>query len=356
MNRIQFSDFEIDLELFTLCKDGRRIQIGAKPFDLLICLIENRHRVVGQTFLRHEIWNSADLSSAAIPTCILELRRALADDASDPKFIQSIRSRGYRFIGDIRHVGGTHRLGTPQSNDLIFVGRNEELEVLRASVRSIRSVKKGRVILITGEAGIGKTRLLEEFTDSLRGKTLALYAKSPSVAGAPAFLPWTQLLNEALEIYGSNNAELVENARILSSVFPEIEVAGRPPNDRQPPLDRFAIFTQWTRTIRSIARRAPVVLGFEDVHRADPDSLSLLYWISEELSDDSILLVATHRPYPGNAEVADTLSEIRAMPQTTQLTLGPLSQHEISQLLDPLHGDRDVIGRSLERRTGGNAF
>ena len=356
MNRIQFADFEIDLDLFTLCKAGLPVQIGAKPLDLLICLIENKDRVLDREFLRHEVWRSVELSSAAIPTCILELRRTLADDASNPRFIQSQRTRGYRFIGDVRRVGNRHRSGGRTCDNLVFVGRDIEIEDLRTSLRTVRRAKKGRVVLITGEAGIGKTRLLEEFTDSVRGTTPAFFAKSPSISGAPALLPWTQLLNNALESFSSSNAELVENARHLANVFPEIRVSPQPLKGLQPPPDRFAIFSQWTRTIRSIARRAPVILGFEDVHRADPDSLSLLYWISEELSDDPILLIATHRPYPGNQEVADILSEICGMPQTTQVTLGPLSQSDISQLLDPLHRDREATGKTLAERTGGNAF
>lgn len=102
MRRIQFDAFEVDLDLFTIRRNGERLPVGQRTLDLLICLIENSNRVVDHEFLRREVWDSATLSPAAIPTCALELRRALNDDPSHPKFIESIRGRGE--FGDLGYV------------------------------------------------------------------------------------------------------------------------------------------------------------------------------------------------------------------------------------------------------------
>ena len=83
MGKIQFSDFEIDLDLFTLAKNGRPLAIGPRPLDVLICLIRNRERVVHRNQLMEEVWQTNALSPATIPTAILEVRRTLGDDASN---------------------------------------------------------------------------------------------------------------------------------------------------------------------------------------------------------------------------------------------------------------------------------
>ena len=96
MTKLVFDDFEIDLDLFRLQKDGVVIPIGAKPLDLLIFLIENRSRVASKTLIRENVWAGISLSEATIPTAIMAVRKALGDTSGSPQYILSERARGYR--------------------------------------------------------------------------------------------------------------------------------------------------------------------------------------------------------------------------------------------------------------------
>jgi len=356
VRQIQFSEFELDLELFTLRRDNFPVEIGQRPLDLLACLIQNHERVVDLESLRREVWNSAALSPSAIPTCIGELRKALGDNASSPNFIECIRGRGYRFIGEVKSVPRSKRAETEPFEELPFVGRKSEMKILRELLRSSIAEARGHLILIRGEAGIGKTRLLAEFLKTIPGTVPSYLARGATIEGTPAFWPWTKILREALAAQKGSNQELIENAQSLSTAFPEIQGSVECARNRPMSLDRFSILSRWVQTIRSISRGTPLVLAFEDIHRADFDSLSLLAWIAEELSFDPVIVIATHRPSPETNEIAQGLSEIAALPRCKNIDLTPLTADDISLMLDPLGPNRRELSEELELKTSGNAF
>lgn len=356
MRRIRFSEFELDLELFTLQRNNSPIEIGQRPLDLLVCLIQNRERVVDLEFLRREVWNSAALSPAAIPTCVRELRMALSDNASNPRFIESTRGRGYRFIAEVRSAPRSKTTHAQPFEELPFVGRKTEMTILRELLRSSIAEARGHLILIRGEAGIGKTRLLAEFLKTIPATVPSYVARGSTIEGTPAFWPWTKILREALAAQKGTNQELIENAQSLSTAFPEIRGSVDHALNRPTNLDRFSILSRWIKTIRSISRGTPLLLAFEDIHRADSDSLSLLAWITEELSFDPVIVIATHRPSPETNGTAQGLSEIAALPRCKNIDLAPLTARDISFMLDPLSPDRTELSEALELRTGGNAF
>ena len=356
MRIIQFAGFELDLQLFSLRQNGVAVEIGQRPLDLLICLIQNRERIVDLDFLRREVWNSAALSPAAIPTCVRELRLILGDDAYNPEFIESKRGRGYRFIAEVKRPAGQKRaLGTPLE-ELPFVGRSEEMATIRSAVRSTFTQAQGHLILIRGEAGIGKSRLLSQTLNVVSPNVRRFVARGSNIEGTPAFWPWTQILRQALASQPGKNRELVENAQALSTAFPEIQGSVDPTFSRTADLDRFAVLSQWARTIRSISPSIPIILAFEDIHLTDSDSLSLLAWIAEELSSDPVTLLATHRPSTGSDAIAQALSDVAAVSNCVSIDLPPLTAKDIMFMLDPLDVDREVLSRLLQLRTSGNAF
>ncbi len=356
MRRIRFGNFEVDLDLFTLKRAGIELEIGRRALDLLICLIENRERVVDSEFLRREVWDCATLSPAAIPTCVMELRRTLGDSASEPIFVASIRGRGYRFIAHADHAPGSARKKNQPFEELPFVGRNAEIAVLRDAIKSSITEARGQLVLVRGEGGMGKTRLLSEFLKDLPPTIPTFIARSSSIEGTPAFWPWTRILRDALAAQNGENSELVDNAASLSTAFPEILQSVEKEFRRPPKLDRFSILSRWTTTIRSIAHGAPLLLAFEDIHLADFDSLSLLAWITEELSFDPITVIATHRPHSETESTAQALAELSALSRCRNLDLSPLTANDIKSMLDPMSSDRIGLSEELRSRTCGNAF
>lgn len=101
----RFAEFELDTECFELRDRGKFVALARRPFDLLLCLIERRRRVV----LRHElfdvVWGGC-VSDATLSHCVMELRHTLSDVAREPRILRTIRGRGYRFIAGVTFDDG----------------------------------------------------------------------------------------------------------------------------------------------------------------------------------------------------------------------------------------------------------
>ena len=215
MRLIRFLDFELNLALFEIQKDGCPVELGSRAIDALLFLIDRRDRIVSQEELRNEVWGGAALSAATIPTTIMEIRRALGDSASDPKIIGSIRARGYRFLpavdSDDTRFGDHHE----SARQPTFAGRQPELATLLDIASEVRTGKSGRTVTIHGEAGIGKTRLLSEFLGRVDRDFDPIVSRCSLIDGAPPFWPWTQALQTALAIEGVEGTLLLNTSEKL---------------------------------------------------------------------------------------------------------------------------------------------
>ncbi len=249
----------------------------------------------------------------------------------------------------------------------LFVGRTAELAHLDAGLEDALG-GRGRVFLITGDAGIGKSRLAREVAERAGSRgTAALWGRCWESGGAPSFWPWVQALRGLARSSGApgrapaagNQGEpgLPELAAIVGAAG-EIH---QPTSDRD--QTRFLLFDATVRLLCAAAAERPLLLVLEDLHAADVDSLLLLRFVSQQLIDMRMLLVGTYRD-----------SEARAQPQVGEILGGvardassvPLrgwSESEVAQYVDagvrvPRAGARvdRVLTETVCRITEGNPF
>jgi eukaryotic-like serine/threonine-protein kinase len=179
-----------------------------------------------------------------------------------------------------------------------FVGREREMELLLAGLRDAVS-GRGRLVLIGGEPGIGKTRLADEFSVLAAGDGASvLWGRCWEAGGAPAYWPWTQSIRSLLRHLDADALAgyVGDGGAHLTQVLPELRL--QMPGLPEPPAAssetaRFQLFDAVSGFLDRAARDRPLVLILEDLHAADVPSLLLLRFAAVELGASRIFVLGT---------------------------------------------------------------
>ncbi|MGV9777065.1 BTAD domain-containing putative transcriptional regulator [Streptosporangium sp. NPDC003464] len=217
-----------------------------------------------------------------------------------------------------------------------LVARQEQLLRLEERLAEVRR-GHGGTVLITGEAGIGKTRLAQAAADQAAARGFGT-AWGRSVDGtAPAFWPWTQVLRA-----------LGADAGLLT---------GETPRGQDPDAALFELYGRVVSVLTSTG--GPLLVLLEDLHWADASSLGLLSFVAGELAGHPVLVVATLRPEPGEhpGQLRDTLAALSREQATERVALDPFDAAGVSSYLRSrrIDGAPELVALLLER-TGGNPF
>ena len=352
-----------------------KVRLEPRAMEVLRCLAAHAGEVVSRQKIIDAVWQQEFVGDAAVSGAVVKLRGALGDDARSPRFIETVSKRGYRLVVGrwarprcprLRRrprqrscwqppAGGGGGLAEPSATVTpfpgvrleperpVFVGREAELERLDGFLAQALA-GEGRLAFVTGEAGTGKTALVEELVrraQDAHGDLVAAVGVCSAQTGiGDAYAPWRQLLAlltgdvESGLAGGSTSAELarrlwraaplaaeavVESGRDLvgtlipgSALLARAEAAapaGAPwleplrelvqrkaalPPDAA--LQQAAVFMQAARVLGAVARRRPLLLVLEDLHWADAGSIALLFHLGREVASHRILLLGTYRP------------------------------------------------------------
>src|SRR4051812_46373164 len=248
-----------------------------------------------------------------------------------------------------------------------FVGRTAELDLLRGLLPHAEGEGR-RVVLVGGEAGGGKSRLVRELAaDAARHDVLVLYGASDSVVRTP-YGPFVDALDqlartvepdELRAALGPTGGELVRLLPDLRARLGELPAPVR----ADPDTVRHRLHTAVADVLTAVARERPVLLVLEDGHWADTPTLLLLRHLARSAGDARLLLLATFRD--AEAEIPQTLSEaladLRRTDGIVRLCLGALTHDEVSEFVRAAAGGEagagpPELGRAISELTGGNAF
>jgi DNA-binding SARP family transcriptional activator len=244
-----------------------------------------------------------------------------------------------------------------------FVGRDRELgELLRGLEDALAG--EGRLFLISGEPGIGKSRLVEHLTRRARERGAeVLVGRCWEAGGAPAYWPWVQ----ALRRYVRDRDPVLICSQVgvgapdLAQLLPELnELYGELP---APPLSdpegaRFRLFEATSAFLRASSLTQPLVLAFDDLHAADAPSLLLLQFLAGELADARLLVVGAYRDVDPSLRdpLRETLDELRRQPATHSLPLTGLPETDVGSFVTAATGVEPgaKLVSALYRATDGN--
>jgi class 3 adenylate cyclase/tetratricopeptide (TPR) repeat protein len=302
-----------------------------------------------------EIWISTESRSVVAAWFELEAREPL-----------KLRGRKHPLVPYrvLRESGLQTRMEAAERSGLTaFAGREAELETLQHALDMAVS-GEGRLVTITGEAGLGKSRLLHELRQSPAGRDVpVLIGRCQSYGGGVAYLPFIDILRHGLGLGNGDDIEdTVRRLRAIDAALDEFiplylhllsirSTAYPVPRHLQGDAFRLVMHEALAAILMLHARNRPSVLVLEDWHWADDASQAVLRQLAEVLPTHPLLVLLTARPGYGVDSGSDG--------EVTQILLKPLAQAATAAMLRSMLGVDDVAPAAIElihERTAGNPF
>ena len=363
--RWHFGRFELDEMKACLLRDGNLVTVPPTPFAVLCALVRRPGVLLTKNALLDEVWGHQFVSDSVLKTVISELRTLLGDDARQPRFIETVSRRGYRFIAAVNSApsgapGGARLAASDSGQQPPFIGREDELARLQ---RAWDGACAGRckVVWVSGEPGIGKTSLIEQFVGSLSN---VVCARGQCVEHSDTGEPYLAVL-EALAELCRFDAGLPALLRAvaptwllqlpwLSSAQERDALRGELPREN---LDR--MLREMGELIDRYTEGRPLLLVTEDLHWADRSTIQLIDYMARRRGNARLMWLASFRPAEIIAldhPVSAVRRELRLHGLCEEVVLDPFSEAEVgeyvAQRLPSLAGD-EAFARALHERTDG---
>jgi predicted ATPase len=361
----QFGEFGLDTLNECLWRSDKPIALPPKPFAVLRYLVEHPARLITHDELLEALWPETYVQPQVLRTYMLELRKVLGDDAAQPRFIQTLPKRGYRFVASVTESADLTAILSssapptfpPREAATRIVNREEEIAQLSAQLE-LAAAGQRQLVFITGEAGIGKTALVDAFCEQASSGLAANSARGQCVegfGGKEDYYPVTEALRQICASPEGDRA-----CRILARMAPawlaaighESAEIARPASGERMPGDLCAALEQ-------MVAEKPLILVLEDLQWADDATLHLVSALARRRAPAKLLLVATYRPQDVAAEhpLKALKQDLRIRRLCTEIALAPLAKQAVRELLSRELQQQELpprLASFVHRRSEGN--
>jgi DNA-binding CsgD family transcriptional regulator len=273
------------------------------------------------------------------------------------------RQRGSPY--DLKVVSATSNPSDSRNAHRTIVGRGRELETFREAF-SRALLGRRQLVLVSGEPGIGKTRCAEALAELAEDQgALVLWGRCREEGGAPPYWPWIQILRAYVDASSLDEVRLIMGSAVqdIGALLPDLVDDPRgihliPAAMGDGTLTRFRTFDAIGQFLLRAAQQVPLALVIDNLHWADPLSLSLLEFITQELTGSRLLIAGTyrHREVLKNAPLLSTLGAMNPDADVERIHLAGLSEAATGKLAECMCGTAlpdSVIG-TIYQRTDGN--
>jgi len=341
-----FDDFELDGDDLELRRNGTLLKVDALVLRLLSVLVRNAGRLVTKEELIEEVWDGRAIADNAITVSMARLRKTLGESRKSRELIATAYGRGYRFVQPVAVAlrpahGGSPIARKPATLEAPFVGRERVVQLLLEALGKTR-MARGRACLLLGEAGIGKTRVVEQLERAaLTTNVRVAWGYCREAGDTPPLWPWLRLLRDV-------------TGETWTTAVGEVKRKGG--RDTTP---RHELFEAIVRALVTAAEQAPWVLVLEDLHRADAASIELLSHLLDEISRTRILIVATVRASRARLTLRPEthLPRVLGHRNSERIMLERLQPEEVAAYVGALFEDpTGNLGRAVFTKSEGNPF
>jgi DNA-binding winged helix-turn-helix (wHTH) protein/tetratricopeptide (TPR) repeat protein len=367
---IRFGPYRLD-SAQGLKRGQREVRLTPRSLAVLAVLASQPGRVVSKDELFTTVWHDAAVTDAALASCIQEIRRALADQSRNPRFIETVHRRGYRFVArtmDEAAIGPTEGLRLPATTPL--VGRQREVALL---IDAFDQARRGirQLCLISGEAGVGKSAVLAETLARLRERDRIAVTWANCVEQYGRGEPYQPLLDALMRLCrgpaGDRTIATLERyapmwlAQLPGLLAPREAAALQ---QRLVGAVRDRMLRELANAVEALAAHDALVLAIEDLHWSDPSTLDWISNVAPRVDPSKLLVIATLRPAgrdEGDGQLAQLRESLRARRLAREISLTGLPTEAVAEYvlrtLPPAPGREPAFERLAERlhhHTGGN--
>jgi DNA-binding winged helix-turn-helix (wHTH) protein len=344
-----FPPFELDrinMRLLRHVEGGKSqpLSLPPKAFAMLDHLVEHAGRLVTHRELLQTLWENADVQSDVLKGHIAELRKALDDSAKHPRFIETVARRGYKFIAPVNESAPSTVLPANAVRAKL-VGRGRELAELSSLLKET-AYGQQQFVFVTGEAGIGKTALVEEF----QRKAVAYMpnlrvAAVQCIEGYGGKEPYYPMLEALGQLCRAPGGEWV--VQLLSAKAPTWLVQLPSHLNKERPelmrrdlggVSRDRMLREIGEVLESITARNQLLIVFEDMHWVDHSTVDLLSALARRRTPSKLMLIGTFVPahlalsrHPLN----DLKQDLLVHGLCREIVVEPLAEADVALYLGP---------------------
>lgn len=368
---LRFDRFRLDRRNQELKHDSRPIPLRPKTFAVLQYLAENPARLVTQSELLKAVWGPVAVGDGLLRGYIRDIRHALGDDAERPRFIETLPRRGVRFLAKVAEDSASEGAAdaiepTASLSSSELVDRDQELSTLHRYLRSTLGGKR-QVVFIAGEAGIGKTALLNAFleqADAAGPVRIACGQCIEQYGTREAYLPILDALGKLC-----HGAHADETLAVLGHHAPSwlMQMPGFISDEQFEALQKRVQGITQTRmlgelceALEVLAAKQPLILGLEDLQWSDPSTLDRLSIIARREERARLMVIGTYRPADviiSEHPLRTVVHDLQAHRLCAELWPGYLTEHGVEQYLAGRFPDNHFPARLkqlIHRNTSGN--
>jgi DNA-binding winged helix-turn-helix (wHTH) protein/tetratricopeptide (TPR) repeat protein len=361
-----FQPFRLDTVNHRLWRAEERVPLTPKSFDVLRYLVEHAERLVTQDEILEAIWPETYVNPEVIKQYIRGIRKALGDDPEKPAYIETFPRRGYQFVAPVSDDSAASSANFSIKG---IVGRKTALAELGACLASALRGKR-QLVFVTGEAGIGKTTLVDAFHQQASFQPNLRIARGQCVegfGGKEAYYPMLEALGQLVrDSDGSRVTQtLAKCAPTWLSQFPSLIKA-----EQREALQKETLGATRERMVREICdaletltAESPLILIFEDLHWVDPSTLDLISAALRRRGPAKLLLLGTYRP----TDVIISQSPLKALKQDLlvhklcrEIALERLEESDVAEYLTVEFAECTFaaagLAKLVHRHSGGNAL
>jgi predicted ATPase/DNA-binding winged helix-turn-helix (wHTH) protein len=398
-----FDSYRLDVANACVWRGRNAVRLTGKAFAVLRYLVEHAERLVTKEELFRSVWPDVVVSDSALAVCVREIRRALKDQAKTPRLIKTVHKRGYRFIGPVVRgqlpvAGKKSEIEAPQSvtrhQQLAthLVGRAAELGRLQQWLAKALHGDR-QVVFISGEPGIGKTSVVEEFLAQIQqeagdwGREAGLSSLQASSLKPQASRTWIAR-GQCIEHFGAGEAYLpVLEAfgqlgresggdRLIAILrqYAPTWLVQMPALLKSSDLDelqrqvqgaaRERMLREMAEAVEVLTAERPLVLVLEDLHWSDYSTIDWLSFLARRRQRARLLVLGTYRPIEvilGDHPLKTVKRELQAHGYCEELPLRFLTEGAVAEYLSARFPAGTSPETSLQRfaqlihqRTDGN--